>query len=194
MKTVIALIFIFTGLSSFAKTTIHEGSYEVPRDDGKIVDFPSTVEFEGDSLAEAKEFTVTFPKQLVGVENKFVIKKVGDHWEGDSDLFDEVDCSSSDLVYDFSCRLDFNKEKVVDITEKEDTSIQTLIPTLPTPQAFTADFTSSDPTSLFVDKNLAIENMQMASLSASAIGVRKDSIDIFLSEPIGFFKYRAVSY
>lgn len=193
MKSIIHLIVLLSSSMSLAKTQIHEGSYEVPRDDGKIVDFPSSVQFEGSSLAEASEFTVTFPVQLTGIENTFVIKKVKDQWEGNPELFEEVTCTSDEFVYDFSCRLKFKKDKVIDVTDIDENSILHLIPSLPTPQ-LTADFESKDPATLFVDKNLAVEAMQLASLSAASIGEKQKSIDIFLSEPIGFFKYRVMAY
>lgn len=193
MKSAV-IVFVLSLLcgKAIAEKSIHEGVYEVPRMDGKIIHFPSTIEFEGDTINEAREFTVLFPTQLVGIENRFTIKKVEQGWVGDKDLFDMVDCATS-KQYDFTCFLKFNKEAVIDITEplseekREQAAILEWIPLMAadglTPQSL-----------LKVDRNLAKSNMAAAGFSPEAIAVRSISAIDFVNEPIGFLNYRSEKY
>lgn len=150
------------------------GYYEVPREDGKIINYESKIVYEGDSLHDATEFTVYFPETLVGVKNKFVIHKIGDKkWEGDRDLVDKVRCDK-DLAFDFICELKFNEDAVIDVTA--DDGIVTI--------------ENLDSKTLLIDRNLTRTALSLSDLSPMAINAHMVSTDIFASEPIGFLKYR----
>ncbi len=175
--------------SAQAEKSTHQGFYEVPRPDGKIIDFPSSLQFEGDSLAEAEEIEVLFPPQLVGMENHFKLKKVDDQWVGNPELFEKVDCHLAGDVYDFSCRLEFKKESVVDVTGDAQGN-----PAVLDNDDIKDLFSGTSVDKLFVDRVLAKEQLLGAGLQATEVSARLESTDIFINEPIGFLKYRAVSY
>lgn len=183
----ILLSIIFCG--TMAQAAVQNGTYEVPRKDGKVVQFLSTIEFKGDNLSKAKEFTVLFPTQLVGVENRFTIKKTAQGYSGDPELFELVDCGAS-AEYDFTCELHFHKDAVVDITEpmsqemKAQNAINELIPLM------AADGLIPAP-KILVDRNLAKQNMiEAGTFTMAEISMRLESGISFVNEPIGFFNYR----
>ncbi|MEM7645634.1 MAG: hypothetical protein AAF203_01880, partial [Pseudomonadota bacterium] len=86
-QLLIILIASVTCLMSSAE--VQFGTYEVPREDGAEVQFPSEIEFKGDSIQSSDEIQVLFPTQLVGLENYFVLKKKDGKWKGDDKLFDK---------------------------------------------------------------------------------------------------------
>lgn len=187
LSTILATLLVTC--TAQAEKMIHRGFYEVPRPDGQIIDFPSSLEFEGDTLAEAQEIEVLFPTQLVGMENRFTLKKVDNHWEGNPELFDKVDCHVAGDVYDFSCRLEFKKDSVVDVTGDAEGN----------PANIDGDdiedlFTGAPLNKLFIDRVLAEEQLMASGLQPTEVSARLESTDIFINEPIGFLKYRAASY
>lgn len=188
------LFFIFNFLSSFstfAQVQTHTGSYYVPSENGNVMPlFMSEVTFEGDNIAEASEFSILFPTLLVGLENRFVITKTENGWQGDSNLFDKVECGL-ETQFDFSCELHFNKARVFDITETEQANASHLplaMAGLPGLTPLPAQATHPTP-SLLIDRNQALENLEAAGFSDSAIAVRLMATDLFSIEPIGFFNY-----
>lgn len=173
MKITLILLTTFLSLTLQGKEQI--GFYEVPRPDGQIINYQSTIVFEGESLIDASQFTINFPKELTGIENSIVINKTSENtWEGRTQLLEKVQCQTN-TMYDFSCELVFNKKSVVDLTEVSHSITKN----------------NSDRT-LFVDKGLARENLLLQAFSLKEIETHLISTDIFASEPIGFLKYRKV--
>ncbi|MCB0378581.1 MAG: hypothetical protein KDD33_08825 [Bdellovibrionales bacterium] len=156
--------------ASFAKT--RSGSYLVPNERPDNI-YASEVKYGGKNIIEADEFEVLFPLHLVGVENRFMIKKTGPHqWSGDEKLFSKVECGYP-TENQFECRLEFQKSAVV----------------IDKPIYGESATINTNPQQLMINKSLAIENMMNDGMGFDVAGSKIINTDDFINEPIGVLKY-----
>ena len=170
---IISLLILLLSFDVYAKDYI--GFYEVPREDGEIVNFTSKVDYKGKKLSESEEFTVHFPETLDGERNQFTITKTGpNEWSGDPELFESVVCETG-IVFDFACEIVFNKAAVVVI---EETNFDEPMDE------------SNKENKLFINRSLAEEKLMKTLASPALVSHHLISTDSLINEPIGFFKYR----
>ncbi len=191
MKVLCFLIATFLCSLTLADGQSHPGIYQVVDQDDNLVDFFSKLEFSGPSLIEANEVIVTFPTTLVGETNKILLKKIDGEWVGNTELFDFLRCGST-ASYDFSCLMVFNPDKVQVIESADPTFFNLSM------QPFVGlNQVQSFATESFNPAGVLNINSQKTKLALVAAGFSGDEFEHrlrvakqFLSEPIGWIRYR----
>lgn len=156
---------------------------EIPRDDGKIVNLPVELQFDGQSPMKSQKITILFSKKTMGVENQVTVERQGGHWADQTELVEQMDCTTQvEDNYEFICRIAFNKEHVVNLVKEPEV----------TPDVFSLApmFLQDRHNMLLVDSNILREQLVEAGSPERAIQRRLESVELFLNEPVAYLKYR----